>query len=181
MSEFNQFRQSNKGAEPKNSYQQSNLYNSNYSLQKSQTKNFYRTKRNHKKQLSMGLAGNLVMGPSSDFSANYKNDFKAYDSSNSPKQKYNETKFRSTFNNTVNGKFMDLPPLGDKHLNNSKDFRQSTRSSFNDFSNSKSQSRKQKKPANQTGTNFYSNRNKLPDLVAMRQSKERPKNRGRAN
>ena len=181
MSDFNQFRQSNKGYETKNSFKQSNPYSNNYAMPKTLTKNLDRTKRNRKKQLSMGFAGNLVMGSSNGFSANYKNDFKAYDSSNSPKQKYNETKFRSTFHNTVSGKFMDLPPLSDRHVNNSKDFGQSTRSSFNDASNSKSRSRKKKKTENQTGTNFYSNRNKLPDLVAMRQSKERPKNRGRAN
>lgn len=128
----------------------------------------------------MGFAGSLVMGSSNGFSANFKKEKNEYDSSNSPRQRHNETKFRSTFHNTVSGKFLDFPPLSEKQDNTSKDYNQSTRSSFNDFSNSLSRKRKQRTHT-QTSTNFYTNRNKLPDVVTVRQSQERPQKRGRPN
>lgn len=83
----------------------------------------------------MGFTGSLVMGSSSGFSANFKKDNNNhYDSSASPKQRYNDKKFISTFHKTVSGKFMDFPPLNERHDNHSKENSPSTRSSFNNFS-----------------------------------------------
>ena len=114
------------------------------------------------------------------------------DSSLSPKQKSSEARFRSTFHNTISGKFLDFPSLNDsKNDPTPKNYnKHSTRSSFNNFSsrishrhsNKNGDSNKSKKSNfAQTSTDFYNNRMKLPDIVAINRSKERPKKRGKAN
>jgi len=126
----------------------------------------------------MGFAGSLIMSSSKGFSSKNIGEINNQESSNSPKQRYNEERLRSTFHNTVNGKFIDFPPLNERNENSN--YYPPTRSSMKDFSNNLT-TKSNEGISNQTSTNFYSERNKLPDLVVTRQSQERPQKRGRPN
>ena len=89
----------------------------------------------------------------------------------------NEAKFRSTFHNTLNGRFLDLPPLNEKGFKNDK-HDPGQRSSINGFPGKLPKTKDAIKPS-QTGTNFYCRKNMLPDPVSATQPAARPKNRGR--
>lgn len=91
----------------------------------------------------------------------------------------NEVKFRSTFHNTLNGRFLDLPPLNENRSKKDK-FDPGKRSSISGFPGKLPRTKDAFKPS-QTGSNFYCRKNMLPDPVSARQQPERPKNRGRPN
>ena len=90
-----------------------------------------------------------------------------YESQNiSPKVKKKASAFRSTFHNTINGKFLDLPPLNERH-DYSNEYNPTKRQSVNDgwvLPNAK------KSNPSQTSNNFYKNRNPLPDANKRKSS-----------
>lgn len=130
--------------------------------------------------MSLGFAGNLVMNPKNGAK---RQDLNFDDYNLNQKKNKNEVKFRSTFHNTISGKFLDLPPL-DKHgKRKSKNggFDPSKRSSMNNFPTQVPRSSTNVNPY-QTSSGFYRSRgNVLPDAVHSSSSNERPKNRGRPN
>jgi hypothetical protein len=98
---------------------------------------------------------NSSQGSRGDYSDIYESQ------NNSPEIKTKESTFRSVFHNTVNGRFLDLPPLHERR-DYSNELNPSKRQSVNDgfvIPNAK------KSNPSQTSINFYKNRNPLPDTT----------------
>ena len=94
----------------------------------------------------LGFTGNLIVYPNGK-KLNKEHNL-AYDlqHSNSPTAKSKENTFRSTFHNTINGKFnLDLPLLNEKH-EYSNEYSSDKKQSANEFSNFLHNTKKKQNP-----------------------------------